>query len=145
MVALQFTKSKGAFNLVAASTKAFSDMGPVRHREAVLYAQEYSKKIEVGRKWAWTGEKGVSVMVAGVEGYVMFDSSLNVSISETYKNTAVYKQKQDLLINLLEYAFYEGYPMFALIEALDKQVEERQQNADSFVKIHDALVRLQLS
>lgn len=145
MVSLQFTKSQESFKNIVATTKVFSDMGPVMHREAVLYAQEYSQKVEVGRKWAWTGEKGMSVMVAGVEGYVLFDSSLNVKISETYKNTAVYKQKQDLLINLLEYAFYEGYPMFGLIEALDKQIEQHQQNADGFVKIHESLIRLQLS
>lgn len=145
MVSLQFTKSQEAFKNVVATTKVFSDMGPVMQREAILYAQEYSQKVEVGRKWAWTGEEGVSVMVGGVEGYVLFDSSLNVKISDTYKRTTVYKQKQDLLVNLLEYAFYEGYPMFGLIEALDKQVEQNQQHADGFVKIHEALVRLQLS
>lgn len=145
MVSLQFTKSPEVFKNVVAMTKVFSDMGPVMHREAVLYAQEYSQKVEVGRKWVWVGEKGMAIMVAGVEGYVSFDSSLNVKISDSYKNTTVYKQKQDLLINLLEYAFYEGYPMFALIEALDRQVEQNQQDADGFVKIHDSLVRLQLN
>jgi hypothetical protein len=145
MVSLQFTKSLEAFKNVAAMTKAFSNMGPVLRREAILYAQQYSEKVEVGRKWAWTGEKGTSVMVGGIEGHVLFDSSLNVKICDNYKSTAIYKQKPDLLINLLEYAFYEGYPMFALIEALDKQVQCHEQNIDGFVKIHESLVRLQLS
>jgi len=129
---LGFSKTKNAFDQVVWNTRVFSDLGRISNQEAIGRAYQ-STQVEIGRKFAWFGENGACVIAAGHAGDVMFDKTLDVQLSETYKDSEVFKQEPELVINLLEYAFYSGNPLFGLIEALDKQILNRE-SAEEGVK-----------
>lgn len=144
MELLKVNKTREQFAAVALATSMFSDLGRMKNQDAITHAYQSTQK-EVGRKFVWIGESGVRVIAAGQAGDIMFTTSLNVEMSEVYKDSEVFKQEPDLIKNLLEYAFYEGMPLFGLIEGLDKQILDRESAVDGigyFRSIHRTLSNL---
>lgn len=144
MQLLKVNKTREQFSKVAMATSLFSDLGRVTDQEAIGHAYQYTQT-EVGRKFVWISDRGVRVIAAGLAGDVTFSTDLNVELSEVYKDSEVFKQEPELLINLLEYAFYEGAPLFGLIEGLDKQILDKTSAAEGvgyFRAIHKQLINL---
>lgn len=143
MELLKFKKTVDQFYTIAKGTAAFSNLGAVTDEEAIARAH-LSTKREVGRKWTWCGQNGTCVIVAGMAGDIIFTNKLEVKLSDTYKESAVFKQEPELLFNLLEFAFYEGHPIFGVIEALDLEILNKtlaETTVSNFRNIHKTLLR----
>lgn len=125
MELLKVNKTREQFAVIAMATSIMSDLGRMKNQDAVAHAYQHTQT-EVGRKFVWIGEFGVRVMAAGMAGDVTFTTSLHAELSEVYKESEAFKREPDLVKNLLEYAFYEGLPLFGLIDALDRQVLDRE-------------------
>lgn len=144
MKLLKVNKTREQFKAVAMATSVFSNLGNMTNQDAIAHAYQ-STQTEVGRKFVWIGENGVRVMAAGLAGDVTFSSKLDVELSEIYKDSEVFKQEPELITNLLEFAFYEGMPLFALIEGLDKQILSRESAKEQigyFRSVHGTLTRM---
>jgi len=142
MQLLKVNKTREQFAKIATATSYFSDLGRMSDQDAIGFAYQHTQT-EVGRKFVWISNRGVRVIAAGLAGDVMFSTDLNVELSEVYKDSEVFKQEPELLTNLLEYAFYEGSPLFGLIEQLDNQILNKASAAEGvgyFRAIHKQLI-----
>lgn len=79
---------------------------------------------DVGRKWAARLPDRMLIVAPGLRGYVAFDSLGEVHLSERYKKTLIYTERQDHVTNLLRKAAEEGHPVASLVECLDICVKE---------------------
>ena len=145
---LKYDKTTQSFDDVFRATKAFSDLGDMTLSQGLEHARnEMNVSHDAGRKWAFVDPHyGETVLISGKNGYIHFTRERGLQISRNYTQTQIYIYDRNMVVELLEYSFYTGNPVFGLIEALDLQIDEpleARTRVAYWLSVHKQLVKLQ--
>ena len=110
---IQTLRSYGRMQEVEAIRLARETVIPLQARSA------FDPRFET----AYINEHGeLRVIAAGSHGHLIFGENGELFVSMEYNDTPVFKNKTEVVIELIEHAFYEGKPLVGVIGMLDSQL-----------------------
>lgn len=126
---LKYTKTQvkfiGRFNRI----QSLRSYGRMQEVEAIRLARESVIPLQARSAFdprfetAYINEHGeLRVIAAGSHGHLIFGEHGELFVSMEYNETPVFKNRTELVIELIEHAFYEGKPLVGVIGMLDNQL-----------------------